>query len=90
MRDLSCKVLLLSLLLLSINLCITKRVERTNQLDQHDGGDVERPVITQVDKQETSIKHENEDGHDVDDPQKDGHSARSEPEHIDMSAPSLE
>ncbi|XP_076022915.1 sodium/hydrogen exchanger 8 [Genypterus blacodes] len=76
MKGFSCGVLSLFvlLLLLSVNLCATQRVERTGKLDlgeKQDGGDVERPLLTQ----ETSIKHENEDGHDANDPQKDGHSS---------------
>ncbi|KAM9351423.1 sodium/hydrogen exchanger 8 [Symphorus nematophorus] len=63
MRGVSPKVLLLSFLLLFVNPCVPERAERDNSLDlreRDDGGVVNQN--TQAENQQTSIKHETEDG----------------------------
>ncbi|XP_071755086.1 sodium/hydrogen exchanger 8 [Centroberyx gerrardi] len=77
MKGVSCKLLLLLLLLLFLNPCVPARAEGEKSLDLHerdDGDDVDHRVITPVDNQETLLKHENENGHDSNDPDKDGQS----------------
>ncbi|KAL3064396.1 hypothetical protein OYC64_000630 [Pagothenia borchgrevinki] len=76
MRGVNHKVLLLSFLLLCVNPCVPERAERDNLLDLRDGED--RVDVNHKDipakSQQTLIKHDQEDGHDSIDPQKQGQS----------------
>ncbi|CAK6957331.1 sodium/hydrogen exchanger 8 [Scomber scombrus] len=75
MKGVSCKVLLLSLLLLFVNPCVPERVERENSLDlpvsDDDGGNVKYTDNTPAENQ---LKHQKENGLDLHDQQKDGQS----------------
>ncbi|XP_033942940.1 sodium/hydrogen exchanger 8 isoform X1 [Pseudochaenichthys georgianus] len=76
MRGVNNKVVLLSFLLLCVNPCVPERAERDNSLDLPDGED--RVDVNHKDipakSQQTLIKHDQEDGHDSIDPQKQGQS----------------
>lgn len=87
MRGVNNKVVLLSFLLLCVNLCVPERAERDNSLDLPDGED--RVDVNHKDipakSQQTLIKHDQEDGHDSIDPQKQGQSLRLEATTIYLS-----
>uniref|UniRef100_UPI0037E7A6E9 sodium/hydrogen exchanger 8 n=1 Tax=Semicossyphus pulcher TaxID=241346 RepID=UPI0037E7A6E9 len=77
MRGVSHKIVLLSLLLLFVNPCVPQRGKREDSLDLRerdgdDGGVVNHKDNTLVKKQQTSVKHDNEDGLASHEPQKDG------------------
>ncbi|XP_053173040.1 sodium/hydrogen exchanger 8 [Scomber japonicus] len=75
MKGVSCKVLLLSFLLLFVNPCVSERVENEKSLDllvsDDDGGNVKYKDITPADNQ---LNHHQEDGLHLHDQQKDGQS----------------
>ena len=79
MKGVSCKVLLLSFLLLFVNPCVSERVENEKSLDllvsDDDGGNVKYKDITPADNQ---LNHHQEDGLHLHDQQKDGQSVRFE------------
>ncbi|KAF3860576.1 hypothetical protein F7725_000831 [Dissostichus mawsoni] len=79
MRGVNHKVVLLSFLLLCVHPCVPERAERDNSLDLRDGED--RVDVNHKDipakSQQTLIQHDQEDGHDSIDPQKQGQSLSS-------------
>lgn len=94
MKGVSCKVLLLSLLLLFVNKCVPERVESENSLDlierDVDGGNVNHKDTTPAVNDRKLTQHKNDDGPDLNDQQRDGQSVRFEQINIDFSTLSLE
>lgn len=81
MRGGSHNILLLFLLLLLGNACFSLPGKEEDSLDLHerddeDGGAVNTNDKSSVQNQQTSIKHDKEDGLDSHDPQKDGQPIR--------------
>ncbi|XP_042265445.1 sodium/hydrogen exchanger 8 [Thunnus maccoyii] len=78
MKGVSCKVLLLSLLLLFVNKCVPERVESENSLDlierDVDGGNVNHKDTTPAVNDRKLTQHKNKDGPDLNDQQRDGQS----------------
>lgn len=79
MKGFTCRVLLLSFLLLLVNPCVSERVNEENSLDlverNDDGGN--HKDNTPTENQQKLIKHK-QGGIDLNDQQKDGQSARFE------------